>query len=434
MSAPLDLQRLRRRLRAAPAQPLLLGYSGGRDSHVLLHAVWSLGLPLRALHVDHGLHPDSRHWAEHCTAVCRELDVPLELHRVAVDVASPRGPEAAAREARYRLFEAALAGGGTLLLAHHRDDQAETVLLRLLRGAGPRGLAAMAALRGLGGGWLLRPLLDVPGAALQAHALAHGLAWVDDPGNADPQAAERNLLRHEVLPRLRARRPGLDAALARAASLQRETAELLDAVADQDLGALERSGALDLAGLRALPEARRLAAVRRWLQLAGRRPPGRERFRQGIADLLEAAADRRPELIWEDARLCRYRGRLHLLPPRLPDPPAAPLAFDPARGVRLPGLGRVWAEPAGAGLDPALLARGDLSLDFRRGGERCRLPGRGSRDLRRLFQELDLPPWERDRLPLLRVGGQLAAVGDRLVCEGYGAPAGAGGWRLRWDW
>lgn len=434
MSAALDLQRLRERLQEAPAEPLLLGYSGGRDSHVLLHAVWSLGLAVRALHVDHGLHPDSRRWAEHCAAVCRALDVPLEVQRVAVDTASPRGLEAAAREARYRRFEAALAGGGTLLLAHHRDDQAETVLLRLLRGAGPRGLAAMAALRRLGGGWLLRPLLDVPGAALERHARAHRLAWLDDPGNADPQAAERNLLRHEVLPRLRARRPGLDAALARAAALQRETAELLDAVADQDLGALEQGGALDQARLRALPEARRLAAVRRWLQRAGRRPPGRERLRQGVANLLEAAPDRRPELLWEDARLRRYRGRLHLLPPHLPDPPAGPLGFDPAWGVRLPGLGRVWAEPASAGLDPALLARGDLTLDFRRGGERCRLPGRGGRDLRRLLQELELPPWERDRLPLLRVGGELAAVGDRLVCEGYGAPGGAGGWRLGWDW
>ena len=435
MTAALDPQRLRRALERAPgSRGLVVAYSGGRDSHVLLHAASRTGLPLAALHVDHGLHPDSGLWAEHCAAVCRELGIPLHLRAAAGGRRIGRGLEAAAREQRYRCFEAFLAEDQTLLLAHHRDDQAETVLQRLIRGAGPAGLAGMPRSRRLGAGWLLRPLLEVPGADIETYARDQGLAWIEDPSNADPHAAERNLLRHEILPRLRRRRPGVDAALARSAELQAETAALLARLADAELGRLESEGTVGVAELAGLDEPLRLLVVRRWLQRAGREPPGRSRLRQGLADLLGAGADREPELTWDQGRLRRHRGRLHQLPARLAPPPEAALAWCPARTLEVPGLGRLWQEPAQGGLDPGLLGRDDLSVDFRRGGETCRLPDRGRRDLRRLLQEMDLPPWERSRLPLLWVAGEIAAVGDRVVCAGFLARPGRPGWRLAWDW
>ncbi|HJT96837.1 MAG TPA: tRNA lysidine(34) synthetase TilS, partial [Rhodanobacteraceae bacterium] len=187
-------------LAGAPPGAVCVGYSGGLDSTVLLHALAASSAArarsLRALHVDHGLHADSAAWADHCRTFAATLAVPLDVVRVAVGTTRGQGLEAAARNARYAAFEAALAPGELVALAHHRDDQTETVLLKLLRGAGPEGLAGMRALRPLGPGHLWRPLLDVPRDALRDYAQMHGLAFLDDPSNADTRHA-RNFLRAE---------------------------------------------------------------------------------------------------------------------------------------------------------------------------------------------------------------------------------------------
>ena len=188
-----------------PANPLCVAFSGGPDSTALLHALATLPREraLRAVHVDHGLHPDSVRWAEHARTFCAGLEIPCTVCRVSVDTRAGLGIEGAAREARYAALAGQLQPGELLLTAHHRDDQVETVLLKLLRGAGPEGLGGMRVRRPLGAGELWRPLLDVPRAVLRDYVQAHALACLDDPANADPRLA-RYVLRHEILPRLAA--------------------------------------------------------------------------------------------------------------------------------------------------------------------------------------------------------------------------------------
>ncbi|NIR59118.1 MAG: tRNA lysidine(34) synthetase TilS, partial [Gammaproteobacteria bacterium] len=258
----------------APAARYWVAYSGGLDSLVLLHALAArrdrLGAPLAAVHVDHGLHPDSGRWAAHCARTCAALGVPYECRVVEATAASGESPEAAARRARYEALAGLLEPGACLLTAHQRDDQAETLLLQLLRGAGPDGLAGMPMCRPLGAGWHLRPLLDWERADLHAYARAQGLEWVEDASNRDT-GIDRNYLRHIVLPALRERWPGAPATLARAARHQAEAAELLVALgrADARAAADAAPGTLRASALRDLPAPRQRNLLRAWIARAG---------------------------------------------------------------------------------------------------------------------------------------------------------------------
>lgn len=259
---------------AAHAQaPVLVGYSGGMDSHALLHALANLrgAAALRAVHVDHDLQADSAAWARHCADVCAALGVALDIRRVRVERDGPLGLEGAARAARRAAFAASLRPGEVLALAQHRDDQAETFLLRALRASGSDGLAAMRPWRPFAAGWLWRPLLAVPRQALQAYARAQGLRWVDDPTNLETDR-DRNFLRHRVLPLLRERWPQADAALARSAALSAESADLLQ---DEDARLLAAAACgdgdgLSVPALRAWPASRRARLLRRWVAQGGR--------------------------------------------------------------------------------------------------------------------------------------------------------------------
>ena len=417
---------LRARLARLPREPgLAVALSGGGDSTALLHALAGLRGPLvpalRALHVHHGLLPEADDWAERCAALCRELDVPLEVLRVAARPRGREGPEAAARRARYAALAAALVPGETCLTAHHRDDQAETFLLQALRGAGPAGLAAMPPLRRLGRGWLARPLLELPRAALRAHLEAHGLGWAEDPANRDRRLL-RARLRHEAMPALEAARPGAAATLARAAAHCAEAAALLEALAGIDLAAVGAgSRTLPVAGLARLEPARARNALRHWIRRAGLPVPGSAQLEAALRMTVASRGDAAPVFRWPGGELRRHAGALHLLPP-LPEPRLAPRRWDLAAPLALPELGgELRAEPArGPGLlDPARVA-GGVEVRLRRGGERLRPWGRaGTRPLKKLLQEAGLPPWERERLPLLVADGAVAAVPGVAVAAAF---------------
>ena len=433
-----DGEYLWRRLRSFPSAPRYwVAYSGGRDSHVLLHAMAGLrprlGAELRAIHIDHGLQSAATAWAEHCRRVCAELAVPLVVERVAAAPAAGESPEAAARDARYRAFHALLGAGDCLLLAHHLDDQAETLLLRLLRGAGVHGLAAMPARRPLGRGWLLRPLLDVPRAAITAYAQRHGLAWVEDPSN-DWADFDRNYLRRRVMPILAERWPGAARTFARAAAHSAEAVSLLDELAQGDLAACASGEGVDAAALRALTPERQRNLLRYWIRRHGLEPPPRERLLDGLRALLEAGEDRQPELRWPAGHVRRYRGRLLLeRDAQVHQPTPIARAWDLRAPIDWAG-GRLEAVVTQeGGLRTDLLGRDDITLRPRRGGERLRLPGRAHASvLKKLLQEHAVPPWERQRLPLLYVGERLAAVADLFVDAAFLAPPGEPGLRLVW--
>ncbi|RMF96675.1 MAG: tRNA lysidine(34) synthetase TilS [Gammaproteobacteria bacterium] len=436
------LNRLRDALerRLPPGAPLCIAWSGGRDSTVLLHAAAAVAgdRPLRALHVDHGLQPEAAGWARHCEEVAAELGVDLRLRSVRVAAADPAGREAAARRARYRAFAEELGAGEALLTAHHLDDQHETVLLRLLRGAGPDGLAGIRELSRFGRGWLLRPLLGCSRRCLADYAAAAGLRWIEDPSNAD-LGPDRNYLRHEVIPRLRARWPSAAQTAARAAGFCAEATALLDCWADGQLATLARGDSLSLHGLAALEEPQQRLLLRRFLRARGVRPPGEARLRDALRQFVGARPDAAPVLDWADGQLRRYRGRVYLLRER-PGAVPAPSDWDGRRPLELGGLAgtlALRAAPAG-GLDRRWLD-GGLQVRFRRGGERIRPAGaRQHRRLKSLLQEVGVLPWMRARLPLLYAGEQLLAVAGLWLAADALAPPGEAGfapdWRPRVDY
>lgn len=377
--------------------PLCVAFSGGPDSTALLHALAGLqrdGRRLRALHVDHGLHPDSQDWAASCAALCGELGVPLHTLRVSVD-ANGQGPEAAAREARYAAFAEILGAGEWLVTAHHREDQAETVLLKLLRGAGPHGLGGMRERRALGRGQLWRPLLDTPRGELEEYAQAAGLQVVEDPANRDSRMA-RSYLRHEILPRLERHWPHAVSSLVHAARLQRDQADFLDQHARAALEALAGGdGGLAAAGWVASHPALRARILECWLHDRGLPAPTAVQRAELERQVREAAADRVPCVAWPDAEVRLWRGRLHAMAP-LPAPPEAWSALWKGHALDLPAGALRWSEPAQDGEAPTIRVRIDVP------GLRLQPHGdRHHRALGDLFQQAGVPPWRRRFCPIL---------------------------------
>ena len=423
---------------AAPKRPCWVAYSGGLDSQVLLHALsvsrGSLPAGLGAVHVDHGLHPDSQHWAARCQSRCLAWDVPFHALRVDAEPAPGESPEAAARRARYAALSDWLAPGACLLTAHHQDDQAETLLLQLLRGSGPRGLAAMPARAPLGRGWLVRPLLAFTREELRRYAGAHGLDWIDDPSNADP-AYERNFLRTEVMPPLSRRWPGLPRVLARAARHQSEAAHLLDALGRIDLQQLAEGRTLSLPALLELDAERQRNVLRFWLRELRLPVPSAAVMERVLDDVLGAGTDARPRVHWHGAELRRYRQRLFASPPLPAHDVTQTWTWRPQQPLRLETAGGVLSAVAvqGAGVAAALGTR-TLQIGFRCGGEVIRRLGhRHHQTLKKLFQARGIPPWERDRVPLVYHGNDLIAVAGLWVCAGFEAPPGTPGIRFVWS-
>lgn len=419
-----------------------MAYSGGVDSHALLHALASLResekLTLAALHADHGLVAESRRWAAHCRAVCAELAVPLETTRLNID-AEAGGLEAAARRARYAWLAQFVEHDDLLLTAHHQDDQAITLLQALLRGAGPRGASGIPAVRRFARGWLVRPLLGVSRSALRGYAARERLSWIDDPSNEDLRF-DRNYLRTTVLPLLAARWPAATRVLGRSAQLMGEAEQLLDELAAADLRACltDAGGALlpvaptlSLIALRGLSEARLRNVLRHWIRRAGVVAPTSARLHEVCEGLVRRAGSSGGEVTWGGVALCRYRDRLYLWRPRAV--PTVALGWRVSYPLDIEPLGvRITAVPVhGAGLAPDRCGS-ELSVRWRRGGERCRLAGRRHHhQLKKLLQELGVPPWERRVLPLVYVGGDLAAVPGLFVCEPFAARSGEAGLDLR---
>lgn len=408
-----------------------LAYSGGLDSHVLLHVLHGLmaqrpGSVLGAVHIHHGLRPEADQWAAHCLAVCAALEIPCQVLHVQAHPAVGESPEDAARRARYQALQGVVGAGDCLLTAHHQDDQAETLLLQLLRGCGVAGLAGMPASAPFGVGLLARPLLRHSRAELREYAERHGLRWVEDDSNAET-GYDRNYLRHEILPRLRARWPAAAAALTRSAGHCAAAADLLQTLAGEDLPALHGPvpGTLRIDRLRVLDSARQDNALRAWLRELSLPAPSTAHLRQVRGALLEAAVDAMPCVRWPGAELRRYRDLLHAMTPLAAHDATQVLDWDLQAPLNLPG-GAGWLRVVpGPGLDAGLRGR-RVSVRFRRGGEVCMPVGRGHHhDLRKLFQEAGVPPWQRERIPLLYVDGKLAAVVGFWVCEPFQA-AGQG--------
>lgn len=414
---------LDRALQPLQARSLLVGLSGGLDSTVLLHALAQARSDrsgLRALHVHHGLLPEADTWSEHCRRLCADLGVEFVLCCVEVERDSGLGLEAAARKARHAAFAAELREGEALVLAHHRDDQAETVLLRLLRGSGSGGLAAMRAERSFGDNTLLRPLLGVDRADLLAYAQAQGLAWCEDPSNADT-GPDRNFLRHRVLPLLGERWPQASIALSRSAALLEEDAGLLESEAARRLDTLvqDEETSLDATGLLAMDAAWRARVLRLWLERLGLPPLSADAPALIAQQVLGAEPDRVALYRWSGAELKRWRGCLVASLEDTASDAEISVPWDGAVALEFPrgGLLELLGADHGALHTFDTSVFGECRVGSRIGGERIRLPNRLHHHLlKHLLQEAQVPPWERQRIPLLFAGdGELLAAGDVVI-------------------
>ena len=432
--------RLANLLPGFPDLALCVALSGGVDSTALLAALAEVrldGLHVRALHVDHGLHPSSKRWSAHCRKLARGLGVPLKV--LSVNVARERGGslEEAARTARYQCFARQLRRGEILLTAHTQDDQLETVLLQLFRGCGLPGLAAMPELAPLGPGGLGRPLLACSRSELEAWVRARDLTWIEDDTNRD-ERFDRNYLRRQVLPAVRQRWPGAGAAVARSARHAAEGQRLLTALARADLERASDGASLAVKALRSLSPDRRRNLLRLWIASRGHTLPDARRLQEIAGPLIDARADAHPRVEWAKevpgSRRIIVTRQADLLSlaereqaPVL-DSAAAALDWEWRHSARcaLPDGGALELTPERHGpidLD-ALPPR--LAVTWRRGGERLRLRRGGpSRALKSLLREAHVPLAERARLPLIFADGALIAAADLWIDESVRAPAGA---------
>jgi len=416
---------------------LCVAFSAGLDSTALLAACAALPARyrcgVRAVHVNHHLQTSAAAMAAAARATARRVGVACRIVDAPVSVARGESPEAVARTARYAALHGELRAGEWLLLAQHQDDQVETLLLQLLRGAGVAGLAAMPARAGR----LLRPLLEIPRAQLADYLKRRSLGWCEDPSNADDRYA-RNYLRRQIVPLLRARWPGLGTAISRSAGLAAEAQLLLGARAAEQLQDAYDGGALSVSALRRMSEADRRNALRHWLERCGLPLPDQRRLREIVGPLLQARADAQPFVHWPGAVVRRHGATLHALRPA-PDAKASePRTLD-WHWQRTPRL----TLPDGSSLELCTDPRGPLRraalpamvrVAYRRADGT--VAGRpGGRRLKRLLQAAHLPPWQRGSVPLIYSGRRLLAVGERW-CAARGAAGAAaraaGRCRLRW--
>lgn len=439
-------ERLARLLPGFPDVPLCVALSGGIDSTALLAALAEARcggrrdearvLRLRAVHINHGLHPNATRWSAHCRRLARQLGVPLRV--LSLKVARERGVslEEAARVARYGCFAKQLRSGEALLTAHTQDDQLETVLLQLFRGCGLPGLAAMPDVAPLGPGRLVRPLLACSRSQLEAWLRARALTWIEDDTNLD-ERFDRNYLRRQVLPAVRRRWPGVARAVARSARHAAEAQGLLVKLGRSDVERSSDGASLSVKALRLLPQDRRRNVLRLWIASHGHPLPDARRLEEIAGPLIDARADAHPHVEWgaEGATARRVVAMRHADLLSLTErgrvldsaAPAGRLAWDwQHSSCTLPDGGTLELTPQRHGpidLD-ALPPR--LEIGWRRGGERLRIRRGGPRRaLKSLLQEAQVPLAERARLPLILADGALIAAADLWIDESVRAPPGA---------
>ena len=452
-SVPVTFARALDALRAAstyPTSPIAIAYSGGLDSSALLHLAHAYrlqhGVPVFAFHVHHGISPNADAWLAHCESTCASLGVPFEACRVVLEK-TKSGVEAAARKLRYASLGAMCAGHGVrlMLTAHHLDDQAETVLLQLLRGSGTAGLSGMdsanAAPDLLDNADLVmaRPLLPVARGELEAYVAAHAIGYVEDESNTHPRYA-RNALRHQVMPALAQAFPGYQERFARSAAHAQSAQRLLTELAEQDLASCQVDDCIDVAKLRLMSLDRAYNMLRHWFALRALRMPSTAWLTEMVTQLLEARHDRQLLVTHPDCHIRRHRDLLHITPKladlagqRDPDDEGvfvkqgelfkwngeASLAFPSYGGV-------LHFEQAEQGVDAGWLQGQALQIDFRKGGERLKpAANRPTRPLKYHYQACNVPAWERERLPVVSSGKELLfAAGIGMDCHHFGAGSG----------
>ena len=443
----------------------VVGLSGGLDSVVLLHAlsritisgtdrtnpsqsdvkhiipkrtgIHSIASPLRkcdknlrAIHINHNLQPEASEWANFCGALCHSLNISLTIKTIDAQAKAGESPEVAARDARYTCLAQCLKTNEVLCIAHHQDDQAETLLLQLLRGAGLKGLSAMPFKKSFADSQLLRPLLNTPRKSLERYAKEHDLNWIDDPSNAN-QRYDRNFIRHAILPKLQERWPSVNKTLSRTSQHMQAAVNTIDQhIASYLKPNTWQQTKLPLHVFNNVTHSTQQYILRHWLQYHDKPIPTHTGINIILSEVIHASIDAQPKYTWNNSTLRRYQGYLYLLNlSDLSNPLPENLIWDLRQSLVLPQGILTANKVKGQGITCHQLRSIVFKVQCRQAGERFHPATRGgSHPLKKLMQEWQIPPWERDHYPLLYLENQLIAVPNYAIANGMEAKAEEEGW------
>ncbi len=407
-----------------PPRHVYIGYSGGVDSHVLLHLCASIK-PLKdkitAVYVHHGLQAEADAWARHCEKAAEGLGVSFLVLRVNAVAATGESPEEAARNARYTALKSLMGCDDVLLLAQHREDQLETVLLQLFRGAGLRGLSGMPESMAFGRGVMLRPLLNVAKQAITDYAQAHRLSWVEDPSNQRNDYG-RNYLRNAIVPLLKQRWPAIDKTVARSARHCADAEVLVSEVADELFSAVFNAAdkTLYIGRLLEHQNHQQQLVIRHWFQRLGLKMPAQAFAGRILSQVVAAGENSNPVLSGQGYDIRRYRDKLYCVEQAAQEPLQDVVWPAGQASIKIGNNQILSCLPSSAGILREQWRDARVEVRFRRGGEKICLPGRtGHHSLKNLFQEAGIPPWERERIPLIYLNDALAAVGDKWISTAF---------------
>jgi tRNA(Ile)-lysidine synthase len=409
-----------------PYSRLFIAYSGGIDSHVLLHlcsSIAQLKVKITAVYVNHGLQIEAESWSLHCQQTCENLGVNYLALTAYAQALPGESPEEAARNARYAALKQLLAKDDLLLVAQHAEDQLETVLLQLFRGSGLKGLSGMPESMEFGQGKLVRPLLDVSKNEIIGYAEANQLAWIEDPSNQHTHF-DRNFLRNDIIPLLKQRWPSLDKTVSRSAKHCANAQDLLATLADDVLTATIHHGdnTLSISQLLGYPLLQQHLLIRQWFQYLGLKMPSQDFVQKVLDEVVAARDDADPVLSTQGYWIRRYRNALYCLKPtqnRLGDDLIWPSPSDEA-SLQIADDVTYEVLDSSSGIPTELWRNAKITVKFRSGGETIELPGRkGHHDLKKLYQEVGIPPWERAGIPLIYLDDKLAAVGEYWISSEF---------------
>ncbi|MFZ2168797.1 MAG: tRNA lysidine(34) synthetase TilS [Methylococcaceae bacterium] len=399
---------------------IYIGYSGGVDSHVLLHlcaAITTLREKIIAVYVHHGLQADAESWAEHCKKTAQALGAGFKLLRVNAVAIPGESPEESARNARYSALKLLMDENDVLLIAQHREDQLETVLLQLFRGSGLPGLSGMPETMAFGRGMLMRPLLNVSKLAINDYAVAHGLNWVEDPSNQSNNY-DRNFLRNAVIPLLKQRWPVCDKTVARSAKHCAAAQVVVSKTAEELFLSVFNpwDKTLRIGQLQSYDKAQQRFIIRQWFQRLDLKMPAQAFVDRLQVEVLSASEGSSPVLSGQGYCVRRYRDKLYCLKQAALELLQESVWPTGETSVKVSNKQMLSCELSSAGICREQWQNDIVTVRFRRGGEKIRLPGRkGHHALKKLFQEAGIPPWERESMPLVYLNDKLAAVGELWI-------------------
>lgn len=385
-----------------------------------------------AVHVNHQLNQEAENWVKHCKNICAKVKIQFETITINARKVKGHSQEAYARELRYASLKNIMGTGDFLLTGHHQDDQAETLIQQLMRGAGPEGLAGMPAARKFGSGWLVRPLLEYSRSQIKDYAEHHDLQWIEDDSNQDTEI-DRNYIRYSVIPCLQKRWPSVIDILSRSAEHQADAINLLKGIAEQDFEKTrsQDQNILDITELKKLPVTRMKNLIRYWLKKNGFRPANTAVTEIIIRELVYAGGDRMPLIKWHETEIRRYRDKIHVIKPLVEIPEDTHYIWNLEQPLYINTGSLVARRVVGSGIKSESIIGNILQVRFRQGGETIQPAGRKeTHKLKKLFQESGVPPWQRDRIPLLYINNKLAVVTGYWIDDHFNASKTDQGWEI----